>query len=555
MLDELRRLAEFADPRNIVQLRKAGVLTGKDPLGLLAALPWLLGRGQSLGVLAHAHSVAIPDKVAVTDRAGSLTFKELDARVNQTAHMLADLGVEGGDRVALLVRNGREWMEIVLACQKLGLISCPLNTWAKPQELKSTIGSSDPKLLVYETKHSDQVAECAPGDLPSLWIGDSSKALKRSRAYEEEIAGRSTAPPAPYALNRGKAKVVIHTSGTTGAPRGAMRDAAAAGIGSMAAILSIVPYHRNDIIVCPAPLFHSFGLLTFTFATVLGMTLVLPERFDPEQTLALIDEHDATALSGVPVMIRRMVNLEDRVKERYDLSSLRIVLASGSAMSADLRKAVLDTFGEVLYDLYGSTEAGWVSIANPADMRKHPSTVGKPAPGVDIAVFSEEGEKVGFDEVGELYIRSNITFEGYTNADAGDERDGYMSIGDTVRVNEEGYIFVEGRADDMVVVGGENIYPIEIENVIESIDGVEEAAVLGIEDEEYGHVLAAFVKGRVVEGKVEKTCKSELASYKVPRRIFVMDDFPRTGTGKVLKRELKEYAGHESLDGREGFGD
>lgn len=542
MLQDLKRLAELGDPRNVTCLRRAGVLRGTDPLGLLAALPWVVGRGQSLGIMSHAHTVVIPDKVALVDRAGSLTFKELDARVNRTAHMLSGQGVRGGDRVALLVRNGREWAEIVLACQKLGLVACPLNTWAKPKELQATIGTSEPRLLVYDTRHADQLAGCVPEGVATMWVGEAGAALPGAQPYEDAVASRPTAPPAPFVLNRGRAKVVIHTSGTTGTPKGAQRDTSAAGIGAMANILSVVPFHRDDVVVCPAPLFHSFGLLTFTFATVLGMTLVLPERFDPEETLELIERHRATALAAVPVMVRRMVNLDDDIGGRFDLSSLRILLVSGSAMSEDLRRAASETFGEVLYDLYGSTEAGWVSIATPGDMGKHPSTVGRPIPGVEVAVFSRDGDRLGPGEAGELFVRSNITFEGYTGGESKDEREGYISIGDTVRIDEDGYLFVEGRADDMVVVGGENIYPAEIENVIESIDGVQEAAVLGVEDEEYGQVLVAFVRGKVSEQEVRDRCARDLSSFKAPRRIVVVDDFPRTGTGKVVKRELKARA-------------
>ncbi len=543
MLQDLRRLGELADPRTLVQLQRAGVLGPRDALGLALTLPWLLGRGQSLGIMSQAHALSIGDRPALHDAAGTLTFRELDARVNRAGHALAALGLRGGDRVALLVRNGRTYAEIVLAAQKLGLVACPLNTWAKPRELGATLRGCAPRVLVYDTRHADQLRRCPLEGVTTLWVGDASGALPGSTSYEDALASRPSTPPFPLVLHRGASKIVIHTSGTTGTPRGARRDAAAAGLRSMANLLQVVPYRRDDVVVCPAPLFHSFGLLTFTLCTVLGMTIVLPDHFDPEETLALIDRHRATAVSLVPVMIRRIVALDDDVKARYDLSSLRIVLASGSAMSAGLRRSAIATFGNVLYDLYGSTEAGWVSIATPRDMRVHPHTVGRPVPGIEVAVFSPDGRRLGVDEVGELFVRSAVTFEGYTGGDGRDEREGYMSIGDTVRIDDEGYIFVEGRADDMVVVGGENVYPVEIEDTIESIDGVREAAVLGIDDEEFGQVLAAFVKGDTDEATVRRVCEQELATYKVPKRIFVVDEFPRTSsTGKVVKHRLKEIA-------------
>jgi acyl-CoA synthetase (AMP-forming)/AMP-acid ligase II len=545
-LDGLRQIAEFAHPRTLKQLRAAGALEPKGAIALARTLPWIVGRGASLGILAQINGIELPHKPALHDRNGTLTFKELDVRSNRAAHLLEEEGVSPGDRIALLLRNGREMIEIALGAQKMGVIACPLNTWAKPKELEATLGQADPKLLFYDTAHTEQVEKVAPSDLPLVAVGDPEKAADDSADYEDLLMRQATSPLFPFTRNAGSPKVIIHTSGTTGTPKGAARDSSAAGAGALANLLSVVPYHRDDVIVCPAPLFHSFGLATVTFATALGMTLVLPEKFDPEGSLQLIEKHGATAASFVPVMIKRVLALDNSVKSRYDLSSLRVVMASGSAMSPDLRRDAMDLFGDVLYDLYGSTEVGWVTIATPDDMKHNPKTVGKPVPGTEIAIFSPEGEKLPANETGELFIKSNILFEGYTSGDSKDEREGYMSIGDLGRVDDDGYVFIEGRADDMVVIGGENVYPIEVEELIEGIDGVNEAAVLGVADDEYGEVLAAFVVGSVSPDKVTKVCKSELASYKVPKRVEKVDELPRTSTGKVLKRKLIE-----SLDGAE----
>lgn len=548
-LDGLRQIAEVAHPRNLKTLRDAGAMDPKGPLAIALTLPWLIGRGPSLGIVSQMHSMVLGDKTAIHDRNGPETWKELDQRANKVAHALQAKGLRGTDRVALLLRNGREMSEVALGAQKLGIICCPLNTWAKTKELKVTLEQVDPKLLVYDTAHADEVQKSAPSELEIIFVGDESKALGGSEWYEDWIRDHSASAPAPFTRDRGSPKVVIHTSGTTGKPKGAQRDASAAGLGTLANLLRVVPYHRDDIVFCPAPLFHSFGLATFTIATALGATMVLPEKFDAEGSLKMIEEYKATAASFVPVMIKRIVSLDDDIKNKYDLSSLRVVMASGSAMSPDLRKAAMDLFGEVLYDLYGSTEVGWVTIATPEDMAKHEKTVGKPVPGTDVAVFSKTGDRLGPDETGELFIKSNILFEGYTSGETKDEREGYMSIGDLGRLDEDGYLFVEGRTDDMVVVGGENVYPVEIEEIIEGISGVKEAAVLGVTDEEYGEVLAAFVVGDISEDEVIKTCKEELASYKVPRRVSKLDELPRTSTGKVVKRHLiEDLEGAEPLD-------
>ena len=549
-LDGLKQIVDIARPKTIKTLHHANALDPKAPLAMARAFPWLVGRGPSLGILTRINAQVLGDKPAVFDRSGSISWRELEARSNQVAHLLEAEGLEPGDRVATLLRNSREIVEVALGCQKVGIVACPLNTWAKPKELKATIENADPQLMFYDTGHAEQIEAAAPEDLPLLFVGDEADAVKDSKSYEELMDEQPITAPSPFTLKRGSPKVVIHTSGTTGTPKGASRDAAAAGIGALVNLLTIVPYKRDDIVYCPAPMFHSFGLITFVVTTALGATLILPEKFDPEESLKLIDEHDATAASFVPVMIRRIVQLDDDIKSKYGLSSLRVVMASGSAMSEDLRKAALDLFGDVLYDLYGSTEVGWVAIAKPEDMKEKPKSVGKPVPGVDIAVYSKEGERIEGTDTGELFIKSDFVFEGYTSGESKEERDGYMGIGDLGHFDEDGFLYVEARTDDMVVVGGENIYPIEVEQVIEDISGVDEVAVLGIEDQEYGQVLAAFIVGSTSEDDVKKHCESELASYKVPKRVEVVDELPRTSTGKVLKRELID-----NLDGAEPLED
>ncbi len=540
LTDGLKTMSQFVQPRNLQRLKEANALGPRNLLGLGYALPWLLLRGPSLGITSQMHSMSLGDKPALYDRDGMLTWRELDRRSNQAAHLLEARGIGPNARVAMLLRNGRAWAEVALATQKLGVVACPLNTWAKPKELKATLRGADPSVLVYDTAHAEQMKECAPPGLRLLYVGNAADALDGSDPYHQELGRQPGSPPAPFTRDRGSPKVIIHTSGTTGTPKGAARNAAATAISALANVLAVVPYSRDDVVYCPAPLFHSFGLMTFTFATVLGATMVLPEKFDPEESLRLIHEHRATAASFVPVMMRRMVSLDDDVKAGYDLSSLRIVLASGSVLSEDLRKAAIGLFGDVLYDLYGSTEIGWVAIATPEDMRTRPKTVGKPVEGIEVAVFSPRGEKLPPGETGELYVKTEMLFEGYTSGDAKAEREGYTSIGDLGRLDEDGYLYVESRSDDMVVVGGENVYPIEVEQVIEDVPGVNEVTVLGLEDEEYGHVLVAFVVGKASEEDVRAACKRELASYKVPRRIEIVDELPRTSTGKVLKRELAE---------------
>jgi fatty-acyl-CoA synthase len=538
-LGGLGQIAEILHPNTLRQLHNAGALGPKSPLAVGAALPWLIGRGPSLAILCHMNTLTVGNKPAIHDLRGSISWNDLNKRVNQVVNALASVGVEPGDHVGLLLRNGREIVEMTLGCQRLGMVACPLNTWAKPTELEAMIRNSHPVVLFYDTAHSDVVKQCAPDAIPLIAVGALHEGGPKSSSYEDLIAEHDTHLPAPFSRRRGAPKVVIQTSGTTGTPKAASRDAAATGLGVLANILDVVPYRRDDVVYCPTPLFHSFGLATFTLATALGATMVLTERFDPEGSLALIDRHRCTAASFVPVMIRRILGLTDEVKAKYDMTSLRIVMASGSVLGNDARRGATELFGSVLYDLYGSTEAGWVAIATPEDMVKEMHTVGRPLPGIEVRVLGAEGEPLDAGETGEIYIRSKVMFEGYISGESTKSTgDGWMSIGDLGHLDDEGFLYIEGRADDMVVVGGENVYPVEVEEVIEALGDVDEVAVVGVPDEEYGQILAAFVAGSIAAEDIIAECKRVLASYKVPRQIHMVDELPRNATGKVLKRDL-----------------
>ena len=529
-LESLRQVTPFLDPRVGLRLVKAGALGPRRAVAAAVAIPWVLGRGPSLGILSQINAAAEPDKPALHDRSGTLTWRELERRANRLAHALSDREVSPGDTVATLLRNGREQVETVLACQKLGAAVAPLNTWAKPRELRHTLERTEPAVLVFDPRHFDQAKDAA-GTAELISVGE---------PYEDALAMSGGGPVLPVTLSRGSARIIIHTSGTTGKPKAAARSAASAGPGALVGLLGVVPYRSDDMIVCPAPLFHSFGLLTMSMAVLLGATLVLPERFDPKETLALIERHGATAISLVPVMIERILSLPARERTSHDLSSLRILLASGSAMTPETRQKAMELFGDVLYDLYGSTEAGWVAIASPDDMAADPRTLGRPVLGVDVAVLDDEGREVPLGETGTVHVKSDAVFEGYASGEDVPGRDGYLSMGDQGHLDEEGRLFVEGRSDEMVVVGGENVYPIEVEEVIEGLKGVRAVAVVGVPDDEYGHVLAAFVEGKVDPRRVKEACKRELASFKVPRVVEIVENLPRTETGKVKKAELAD---------------
>lgn len=534
----LRQAADLIRPSALATLRRAGVVEPRSVFTLLMALPRFLSLGGTLGLIGHINARAVGASPAIHDRRGTLNWRDLDRRANRFARAAAGLGIRPGQRVATVLRNGREMVEVLFGAQKLGVVVCPLNTWAKPAELRAALEGAEPSLLVHELAHREQVGAAAPEGLPRVAVGETTEQLAGITPYEELLAGHSDRPLVPFTRDRGSAQIVIHTSGTTGKPKGASRDAADQGVRSLTALLDTIPLHRRDVILCAAPLFHTFGLLVLTLGSLLGATLVLPERFDPEECLALIERHAVTACAFVPVMLNRMVSLPTEPRGRHDLSSVRIVMVSGSSLPGDLRDAAGQLFGPVLHDLYGSTEAGWVAVARPEDIAEHPGTVGRPVPGVEVAVLGDDGTPMPPGEVGTLHVRSDAVFQGYTGGEETEERDGYLSLGDLGRLDRDGYLYVEGRADDMVVVGGENVYPAEIEEVIRRLEHVEDVAVAGVPDPEYGQVLAAFVVGAADQDRVVKACREALASYKVPRRVERVERLPRNATGKVLVREL-----------------
>lgn len=537
----LGRVARLADPRGLAALSRAGALDLRTALSVGLTLPWILGRGPSLGIASQLNALGLGNKAALIDRAGTVTFRELDGRANRAARGLRALGVRGGDRVALLLRNGREMAEMLLAAQKAGVVAAPLNTWASPRELAAALEGVEAPVLVYDVLHAEQVRQARkarPEGALLVAVGPPSGAVRNSLPYEEILEGRSSLPLLPVAAGTGSNRIVVQTSGTTGRPKGAARDAASTGLRDFTAVLSAVPLRRDDVLLCPAPMFHSFGLLMFAVATVLGATVVLPERFEPKEALELIERHGCTSAALVPVMIARLLELPKATRSRHDTSSLRMIVASGSALPQDLRERVRTSFGDLLYDLYGSTEVGWVGIATPEDALARPGTVGRAVAGVDVSVRSREGDSLPPGETGEIFVRSGMVFHGYTTGDGMLSGDGYVPTGDVGRIDDDGYIFVEGRADDMVVVGGENVRPEEVEDVIRGVRGVRDVAVAGVADDDYGQVLAAFVVGSARPETILRRCRAELASFKVPRRIHKLDELPRNATGKVLRRAL-----------------
>lgn len=495
---------------------------------------WGIGFAGGMGALAERN----PDGTAIIDELGSLTWRQVDERSTRLANGLRELGVGEGDSAAVLVRNSRYFVDVSTALSKLGADILYLNTAFSATQLGEVCEREKPTAIVYDEEFSELV-EKSGVDLARVvaWRDEGSE---DATAYVEDLVRRGslTLPTPPEHTSR----PVILTSGTTGTPKGAPRDEA--GIDGAVALLSRIPLKTDGTTLIAAPLFHTWGWAHLNLAMLLGSTLVLRRKFDPADFLAQLREHRCDAAIVIPVMMQRIMKL-DAAEREGDWSFLRVVAASGSALPGDLATDWMDAFGDNLFNTYGSTEVAWATIAQPQDMRDAPGTAGKPPANTVVKIYDEDGRPVDTGTSGRIFVGNSMLFGGYTGDtdEKKDVIDGLMSSGDVGRFDDEGRLFVEGRDDEMIVSGGENVFPKEVEDCLSRHDKVADAAAIGVEDDDYGMRLRAFVvtDGDVDVDTLKSHVKDNLARYKVPREIVFLDELPRNSTGKVLKKDLKEH--------------
>ncbi len=488
----------------------------------------------------EASAARYPDEPAIIDELGVLSFEEVRVRTNALAHALADRGVLEGDGVAVMCRNHRGFIEATVALSKLGANALFLNTAFAAPQLADVVAREKPVAIIYDQEFAELLSDAGSRRKRFVaWHNDEEEAPD-DPTLDDLIADGDPAPVVPPAE---KGRVVILTSGTTGTPKGASRSQPET-LDPAVALLSRIPLRARETTMIAAPLFHSWGFAHFTLGLLLSSTYVLRRRFDPEATLALVERHRATTLPVVPVMLQRILELPPEVRSKYDLGSLRAVPASGSALPGDLAKRFMDEFGDVLYNLYGSTEVAWATIATPAELRAAPGTAGSAPRGTVLKILDDEGRPLPPSKTGRIFVSNEMLFEGYTGGGGKEVVEGMMATGDVGHLDRAGRLFVEGRDDEMIVSGGENVFPAEVEDLLARHQGVAEVAVIGVDDEEFGQRLKAFVVKKsgagVEEGELKGYVKSNLAGYKVPREVEFIDELPRNPTGKVLKRELAE---------------
>ena len=519
-------------------LRGAGIVEPLRPDKALKIGTTFLRWGASPATGVATAAIHHPHQIALVDERGSLSFERLQRRTNALAHSFAAMGIGPGDGVGIMCRNHRGFVETTLAAAKLGASALYLNTMFAGPQLVEVTRREAPKALVYDSEFADLLEDVDDGVTRIVaWVDDGEEPEQTTLEQLIAAGAESDHKPPPD-----KPRFVILTSGTTGTPKGAQRSSPD-GLLAIAALLEKIPFHSRETMMIAAPLFHSWGFFHFIMSLPTASTMVLRRRFDPEGTLQAVQESRADVLAAVPVMIQRILALPDETLERYDLSSLRITSLSGSALPGELALAWMDRFGDNVYNLYGSTEVAYATVATPADLRAAPGTAGKPPRGTTVRIIDEHGQDVPEGEVGRIFVGNEMSFEGYTGGGGKEVIDGLLCSGDVGHIDPAGRLFIDGRDDEMIVSGGENVFPREVEDLLADHDGVVEVAVIGVEDEEFGQRLKAFVVvedgAELAEADLKAHVKANLASYKTPREIEFLDELPRNATGKVLKRDLK----------------
>ncbi|PKK15585.1 AMP-binding protein [Thermomonospora sp. CIF 1] len=511
--------------------RRAGLL-GLPPRAVAPSIRALRAYGP-LGAAATMNALRFGSRTALVDEHGTLTFADLERRSNALANAWRARGLGPASRVGILCRNHRGLLDAMTAAAKIGAGVLFLNTDFGGPQLAQTVEREGVTALVHDEEFTPVAAGApAPQGRFVAWTdrpggGD----------LERLIAEGDPAPP-PAPGRHGS--LVILTSGTSGAPKGAPRSSGPSAAWLPVGIVHRIPFRPGESVFVGPPMFHGWGLTAMLVTLGTGSVLLLRRRFDADAVLDLLERHRVRALVAVPVMLSRLLAADARRENRPRLR-LRIIATGGAALSPALAERVMARFGPVLYNFYGSTEASSISIATPEDLRAAPGCVGRPTLGTTVKILDASGREVPPGVTGQIHIDSPLRFAGYTGGGTKPTAGKLMAVGDLGHLDAAGRLFIDGRADDMIVSGGENVYPAEVEELLAGHPGIREAAVVGVPDEEFGQRLRAYVVAAdtaLGEEEVRRYVSANLARYKVPRDVVFVEELPRTSTGKVLKRLL-----------------
>ena len=511
-------------------LRHSGLLQPLSVATQLASTAWW---GPGTASLYAAAAQRHPNRNAIIDDTTSITYGQLDRRTNRMTRGLRAMGVDHREAVGVLCRNHIGFVAAHLVASKLGAPVVYLNTGFAAPQLEEVVEREGIGCLM----HDNEFGASAAGLVGVTTVVADDDAARPSLHFAAR--DRSSLPPVRASS---LSLPVLMTSGTTGIPKGARRNDLTPDLVAGTALLQRMPYRRGDCFVIAAPLFHAWGLSQLTLAASLAGTVVVRPKFDPLLTLDDVLVHKAQVLAVVPIMMSRMLAVAE---PKHRFPQLQITASSGSAVSGELASRWMNRFGLNLFNLYGSTEVGQATLATPMDLRRHSGSAGTVLPGTTVKILDADGAEAPKGEVGEIHVGSPMAFDGYTGGGTKASIDGLLSIGDVGYFNEAGQLFVTGRADDMIVSGGENVFPQEIEQLLNEHPGVEEAAVHGVSDDEFGQRLRAVVilaDQHVDADDLRAHVSSRLARFKVPRDFVFVDEIPRNTTGKLLRRALDEIS-------------
>ncbi|HWF53610.1 MAG TPA: AMP-binding protein [Solirubrobacteraceae bacterium] len=532
MVEEPARRAGL-EARSVLALARAGVIGVEPPHRLLSIIGAIrdfgpFGGAPRISALRHA------EHPAIADERGEISYRELDELINRLADALRSEGLEPGASIGILCRNHRWPLVVAFAASRSGMKAIWLNTSFSARQAAEVAEREGVDLLVLDEEFAEMVAGIDPPKGKVVCSIDNPAADELDRLVAK---GRPGLPPAPAKPGR----IVLLTSGTSGTPKGAPRPDPK-GFIVPGSLLERMPMKAREANVIGPPLFHGTGLLIALLSVALGSKTVLRRRFDPATFLDDIERHRVTGVCVVPVMLQRVLALGDEKIAKRDLSSLRVVFCAGSQLPAEVAIKAMDLLGDVIYNLYGSTEVAVATLATPQDIRIAPTSVGKPTLGSRVKIIDERGNELPKGERGRIFVGTTMPFEGYTGGGSKEVIDGLMSTGDVGHFDDDGRLYVDGRDDEMIVSGGENVFPREVEELLVTHPAIADAAAVGVEDESFGQRLRAFVvirEGEAVSVEdVQAFVKDNLARYKVPRDVIFLDELPRNPTGKILKREL-----------------
>ena len=533
--DGLRsRLADGAFQLKV--LSETGIIGRSRPDRTARVIGTLIKGGTTPATAARIAAIKHGERRFIVDEAGSLSFHQVDRRTNSLARAMGRMGIGEGDGIAIMCRNHRGFIEANLAASKLGATALFLNTMFSGPQLAEVVEREGPKVLIHDAEFA------------SLLDGVSSEVTRIvawGEADPEQLSLdllMASADDDPLDFPEHSARFIILTSGTTGAPKGAQRSSPE-GLGGLAGLLDAIPHRSGETMVIAAPLFHSWGFINSVIALTLGATVVLESRFDPSRTMKLVDQHDADVLVAVPVMLQRILDLPPEQSLRFRADNLKITTLSGSALPGGLATRWMDRYGDNVYSLYGSTEVAFAAVAGPDELRTNPATAGYAPRGTALRLIGEDGEQVRTGETGRIFVSNSMTFEGYTGGGDKERIGSFTSTGDVGHFGPDNMLFIDGRDDEMIISGGENVFPGEVEDLIAGHGDVIEVAVRGVDDEQFGQVLKAWVvpadEGAIDEARIKAFVRQNLASYKTPKEVVFLPELPRNATGKILKRSLE----------------